>query len=351
MSKFFLSILLTVIILITPLTVFIAPEAGYLADERRRPATFPVLPPKLRVRAVREFFRGVEAFFADRFPGRNIFLALAADLREASGFTELDKCYPGLDNWLFLGDKYSQSVSKLRGGVFLSSVDLKRQIIRYKKMAEVARAVGAEFAIFIGPNKSSVYPEYLPSVVIPAPERFITPLLVSLQRAGLQVYDPTDRLKQLKNKGLLYYRTDTHWNALGAYEAFEGFRIYMGLPPLPPLTLTESPDTMAGDLIGIGGYYNFPLSPGDKFNLNWHTPPEWREENGRYLNARATTDKSVWLFRDSFSDALMPYLAATFKEIKLFWAWWEDIEAILDAHETKPDLIILERVENGFGDY
>jgi hypothetical protein len=350
-NRFYLSVLLTALIVVTPLAVAVAPvpEPGYLADERRRPAEFPAWPIWRRTRAVKEFFRGVEAFFADHFPGRNAFLAVAADLREAAGFVELDKCYRGRNNWLFLGDNYGLGVSKLRGSVFLSPDDLLRQRGRYEKMAETARAIGADFAIFIGPNKSSVYPEYLPPFIIPASERFITPLVASLQQAGLKIYDPTDRLKRLKSKGLLYYRTDTHWNALGAYEAFEGFRAYMGLPPLPPLTLTESPALWPGDLVAIGGYTQFPLTSGDNFELDWgESPPAWREEYGLYLNAQATSDKSVWLFGDSFSEALKPYLMATFREIKFFRN--SDFEAILGEQKRGPDLIIFEIVERGFGD-
>jgi hypothetical protein len=329
--------------------VAVAPEPGYLTGERRRPVEFPTWPKLRRTRSVKEFFRGVEAFFADHFPGRNVFLALAADLREAAGFVERDNCYPGRKNWLFLGDNYNRGVSKLLGFVFLSPNDLLRQRVYYKEKAETARAIGAEFVIFIGPNKSSVYPEYLPPVIRPAPERFVTPLVASLKEAGLKIYDPTDRLKRMKDKGLLYYRTDTHWNALGAYEAFEGFLVYMGLSPLPPCTLTESPALVKGDLVAIGGYDEFPLATGDSFELKWgDSPPAWREENGRYLNARATSDKSVWVFGDSFAEALRPYLAATFQEVRLFKR--EEFEAVLDSLKPGPDLIIWEVVERGFGD-
>ena len=351
MNRFCLSMLLTALILVAPLAVFVAPEGAYLIDERRRPAEFPDWPEKIRSRSVKNFFRGIEAFWADHFPGRATLLALAANLHITTGLADMDKCYPGRENWLFLGDSYGLGVSKLCGDVFLAPDALKRQTVRYKKMDEAARAVGAEFAIFIGPNKSSVYPEYLPPVIIPAPERFVTPLVASLQQKGLKVYDPTDHLKRRKDKGLFYYRAGTHWNALGAYEAFAGFLDYMGLPPLPPLTLTASQDLAIGnnELVDMCGYVDFPLTTGDSFELNWQVPLEWRNEGGNYLNAQATTDKSVWLFGDSFVNALRPYLAATFKEVKFFLAG-EKIEAVLSAGETGPDLVILEIVERGFGD-
>jgi len=345
-KKFYLSILLTAIILVTPLVVTVAPKPGYLTGERRRPNEFPAWP-KIQANSIKKFFREFEAFFADHFPGRNIFLMLAAELHMAE-LTNLDDCYRGRKNWLFLGDNYGRGVSKLRGEIFLSPHDLLRQNMRYKTMAQAAQAIGAEFVIFIGPNKSSIYPEYLPQVIIPAAKRFITPLVTSLRQTGLKIYDPTDLLKASKNKGLLYYRTDTHWNDLGAHEAFNGFLAYMGLPPLPLLKLIESPKLVKGDLVAIGGYNEFPTATGDNFELDWgESPPAWREENGRYLNVQSTSNKTVWVFGDSFANALRPYLAATFKDTRFFPHG--EFEAVLESQKPGPDLIIVEIVERNFG--
>lgn len=75
-----------------------------------------------------------------------------------------------------------------------------RQTKEYEEIHDAAKNCGAEFFIFIGPNKSSIYPEYLPPVIVPGQRRFIAPLLDTLNDAGIKAYDPTARLIAKKMK-------------------------------------------------------------------------------------------------------------------------------------------------------
>ncbi|MDR1368159.1 MAG: hypothetical protein LBJ76_05515 [Candidatus Accumulibacter sp.] len=256
-NKFLLSCLLTAFLFIVPVASFITPGMENLGNERRGIATFPEMPSKLRSGSVKKFFREIDNFFADHFPLRTPLLELSVALYEAGGDSlDMNKSYKGKGNWLFLGNSYARCVDKLQGRVILSRDSLKRQTEAYSNIRDAAKRKGVEFFVFIGPNKSSIYPEYLPPVAIPARRRFISPLLETLNEAGIKVYDPTDRLVGEKSGGLLYYRADTHWNARGAYEAFEGFRKWVGLPELPSLSLVEAP-AYAGDLVDISGIKTF----------------------------------------------------------------------------------------------
>jgi hypothetical protein len=277
---------------------------------------------------------------------RACLLEISATLHEANGGDiDMDKCYRGTNNWLFLGNSYSRCVDKLQGMAALSADDLKRQTEEYGKIRDAAAKCGAEFFIFIGPNKSSIYPEYLPPFVIPARRRYIFPLLDSLSNAGVKVYDPTLKLIKAKNTALLYYRTDTHWNARGACEAFEGFREPAGLPSLPPFFFAEAPEHR-GDLVNIGGYKNFPLSTGDGFTLHWRVLPDMREEDGLFVNERAVSDKTAWVFGDSFANALRPYITAMFKEVRFFRHG--EFEAAVSSQFSEPDMILWVIVERNF---
>lgn len=85
-----------------------------------------------------------------------------------------------------------------------------------------------------------------------------------LREHNINVFDPTDNLKQKKNEGLLYFRTDTHWNYLGTKIAFEAFLDEFHIGEFPDVKLIPSKEYI-GDLISIGGYKNFPLELGDNF--------------------------------------------------------------------------------------
>ena len=346
MNKFFISCTLAALLFIIPGAAFVAPDSGSVESERRQIAAFPEMPSKLRASHIKRFFRGIDSFFADRFPLRSPLLRLSMALHEAGGDSlDIDKCYRGKENWLFLGNSYGRCVDKLVGRVVLLGDNLKRQTEAYVKIRNVAENCGAEFFLFVGPNKSSIYPEYLPPVVIPAQRRYMTPLVDSLSRAAVKVYDPTKRLVEAKTSGILYYRTDTHWNARGAYEAFEGFREWAGLPVLPPLSFAQSV-AHSGDLVDIGGYKSFPLSAGDNFTLHWSAFPELQEKDGLISNTHAASNKTAWVFGDSFVEALRPYIIAEFKEVRFFKHG--EFESATSSQLSKPDSIFWIIVERDF---
>jgi len=339
--------MLAALLFAVPLAAFVASDTGILESERRQMAAFPKMS-KFRGREVKSFFRGVDAFFADRFPLRSRLLGLSMAMHELGGDSlDIDRCYRGKENWLFLGNSYNRCVDKLIGRENPSDSYLKQQTEAYGRLRDVAAKSGAEFFVFIGPNKSSIYPEYLPPEVIPAKRRFISPLLDSLKGTGVKVYDPTARLIERKAAGLLYYRTDTHWNAIGAYEAFAGFSERAGLPALPSLSFDAAP-VHRGDLVNIGGYNSFPLSVGDNFEVHWHVPPSLREEDGLIVNTHAPSDKTVWVFGDSFAEGLRPYISATFKATRSFGH--KEFATAMSSQVPKPDVILWVIVERDFAE-
>lgn len=345
MTKFIISCALTVVIFIASIAMFIIPRSGYLENERRKITDFPTIPSKIRAKEIKAYFRQIDSFFTDHFPLRDSLLSMSTVFEAYGDSLDINKCYTGRDNWLFLGNNYVRCVDQLQGLVVLSAENLRRETNRYRNIQAAATKEGSDFIIFIGPNKSSVYPEYLPPVVTPARQRFVTPLIVSLQKEGIKCHDPTDYLKSMKHKGLLYYRSDTHWNALGAHEAFDSFRKYAELPKMPLLTLSDAPEYY-GDLVGIGGYKNFIPLPGDNYILNWNHPITIQEKDGAFINSHATTNKSAWVFGDSFAAALKPYIIATFESVH-FYSHGE-FKSIMSANNQKPDMIIWIIVERNF---
>ena len=77
------------------------PDAALLAHENRRPAPPPEL--SLRRSVLRRLPSGLEAYFNDRFPGREGLLALRADFElRGLGVSPSERVIVGRDGWLFL---------------------------------------------------------------------------------------------------------------------------------------------------------------------------------------------------------------------------------------------------------
>ncbi len=271
--------------------------------------------------------------------------------------------FRGKDDWLFLGDAHDRTVAKLKLAIVPDARQVRSATDPLSRLAQAAAAHGVPVALLVGPDKPSVYPEYLPDGLVPSPRRYVDVFLDGLKAVpNLTVHDPTGELRAAKaGAGLLYWRTDTHWNERGAFLAYAGFARSLGLP-VPDVGFRAGPPR-GGDLVGISGLKDFPLHGGDQWEVVWTVPPAWTEQvvpNERQTsfgsttvvrNPRAPADKVVWVVGDSFAASLKPWFNASFAEVRYVGHWIEklqDLPADLAAAARKPDLVVVVRVERSF---
>ena len=271
--------------------------------------------------------------------------------------------YEGKESWLFLGNNYDKTVEKLKLVNEPNVEDIDKVSEQMEKIVSAADKVNTKVVFMLGPNKSSIYPEFLPETLVPSATKYSSYYLSKLKKIpDLIVYDPTGDLLQAKEKeGYLYWKTDTHWNSKGAYIAFSGLAKKLSIPT-PNVTFQKGP-LHKGDLISISKLDNYPLTPSDNWVAKWDETPisvEKRLPNEHesafgspknIITTNALTDKSVWIVGDSFSKGVEPYLNATFKEVRYIGHWSEKLDNLSDElakANKKPDIIIIERVERSF---
>ena len=271
--------------------------------------------------------------------------------------------YEGNEDWLFLGNAHDQSIAKIRLAIEPSASNIKDIIEDFSTLSQAANQSGTRVALLIGPNKSSVYAEYLPEEVAPSEKRYSTIITDELRGiSNLQVVDPTDLLMKNKlDEGHLYWRTDTHWNQKGAYIAYRFLLDELKLN-VPTVNFSLS-GTREGDLIGISKLDNFPLHSDDnwKFDIledrqiiqneftdEGEDPFGWR---GVVVNSKALNNMIIWVIGDSFTSLIRPYLNASFKEVHYVGHWNDKLKtspAELINSDRKPDLVLIVRVERSF---
>lgn len=271
--------------------------------------------------------------------------------------------YQGKDGWLFLGNAYDHSVAKLKLAMKPGEPEVDKLAQSFAKVSEADARFGARTVLIVGPNKSSIYPEYLPKGLTPSPVRYSSFFLEKLiDIPGLAVYDPTsDLLAAKKSQGLLYWKTDTHWNNKGAYLAFAGFARLVNVRP-PDVTFTQG-STHRGDLISISGLKDFPLDRRDNWDVVWRQRPAWTEQEipgeqktpfgapTLVTNDRPISRQSVWVVGDSFVEALKPYFNATFHKVRYIGHWRQKLQTLpeeIGKAAAKPDLIVIVRGERSF---
>jgi hypothetical protein len=133
--------------------------------------------------------------------------------KQRFGFS--DSWYRGKADWLFLGNTFERTVDKLELVTLPDAALIDDSNQNMIQVAKKAAALNIPVALLIGPNKESVYSEYLPDDIVPSKKRYLNFFLDRLKETpNLTIYDPTEDLIALKKtEGILYWMTDTHWNS------------------------------------------------------------------------------------------------------------------------------------------
>ncbi|WP_417833956.1 acyltransferase family protein [Thalassospira xiamenensis] len=276
-----------------------------------------------------------------------------------------NRWYQGKDDWLFLGNSYEHTVEKLRLAIKPKISDIERLKTTFLELSEVARDSRTKVALLVGPNKSTIYPEYLPAQFVPSDKRYFSFFADALDDVpNLILHDPTDDLLKQKNvEGKLYYQTDTHWNKKGAFLAYEGMARKLGLP-IPDVHFELEFGYGGSGLMKMSGLYDLPLHGDDHWKFTIEQPPKLTREDVSVIplaqsfgaeeivsNSNSLTGKKVWVVGDSFSSAVNPYIYSTFKKIYYLGHWHKrlaDLPTDLRNASEKPDVIIIVRVERSF---
>ncbi len=278
----------------------------------------------------------------------------------------ISKVIIGKDNWLFFNDKQDGLEYILGKNNFANN-------IKYTKMAvqntyNFCQSHNIKLILFIPPNKSSIYPEYLQDYII--------------KKTGLGNYHTLKNLLQdfnhiliMPDKEILeskkkynepvYYKQDTHWNNAAAYEASKVitekiqtfFPSYYGIPE-KLIHLNTDKVNYNKDNITTGDLYNM-LPPAYKPNVVYNKlyNPLYidYEPNGEldkerksiiYYNGSNKNGPKILVFHDSFMGNLYPFLEYGASQIAFYWTYNNDISEYKNMIlEANPDIIIWERVE------
>ncbi|HBJ76424.1 MAG TPA: hypothetical protein DDY68_00745, partial [Porphyromonadaceae bacterium] len=295
-----------------------------------------------------DFGKDFNEYFNDRFRGREEMVNLyGARMHLQKNFITKD-VLKGDDNWLFLG--WKKSIDSYTSRILFSEEELKAINMYLSSIDEYCRSNGKKFYFLIAPDKSKIYGEYYPKSLIPRKGMSRTEIMINYIQghSNVKVIYPKERLLQEKAEGLLYFKHDTHWNSLGAYYGYEELmkEIVLDFSEIQICSIKKDKnvdnfgdlDNMLPEILRVhdSSKYISPeiIEPRAKISY----PAIWNEDfttsENRYGN------RNLLMFRDSFTTALIPYLAESFRLCKCQC-----------KHEVKPslmkdaDVIVLEVVE------
>ena len=207
---------------------------------------------------------------------------------------------------------------------------------------------GRRLLVLLAPNKSSVYPEAVPSRYVPSREPSnLARLQASLGARGVAYLDALSILLAGKEQGQLYYAEDTHWNARGVRLIYRALAEMLALPE--PYGETTFSQGQAGDLIVMARPGASPIEPDAVPDIErvYRTSRPMRSLNDMRIETLTEADTpSLLVVRDSFGEGLFPYLANSVGRM-VYSRVYEDV--LGQARAAQADIVVLEIVERHIG--
>ena len=293
--------------------------------------------PQVLQSPLRELSRNLDNFFVDNSPFRYQFVLLNASLDyKLFGTSQSDQVLTGKEGWLFYkdGPTAAQPVANYQG---LTVIDDSEETLAHASAAlqifnDDLAENGCTLVLDLTPSKDRIYQEYMPEGYPILNEENRTDRMAAYLQSHTTVpvvwrYSTLRSQAKLYPDRLLYYKTDPHWNHLGALIGLDGIFEALGMPTLAPEEYPVAANgTTTGDMANVAALYAV-------------LPPEDRYEVPGYDTLFEKDSRIVRVIGDSFSEYYMPYLEARFSG-----CWREHIDTFNPDIVNDPscDILILE---------
>lgn len=193
---------------------------------------------------------------------------------------------------------------------------------------------GIDFYILSIPNKSSVYPEYMPDTIERKDTTSRTDLLMKYleENTDLNVVDAKPSLVKAKKKKQVYYKSDTHFNQIGAFVTVQALKdkIDGKTDSLKDVKFDKVMNNYSGDLACL-------CDMQDTFNDDIQY-----QLDAATVNTKIKSNKRILVIGDSFSEVMQSIMSQYFAEVKTVNIWSFEL-SLLD--EYKPDIVVWEHAE------
>ncbi|WP_181832646.1 alginate O-acetyltransferase AlgX-related protein [Bosea caraganae] len=319
--------------------------------EQRKLASFPELQ---TVRdGARPFTLKLEAFVNDRFGFRKAFLDLQAWLSfYGFGVSSSPRVIAGKDGWLFYTE--DGSLSDLLGKTPPDQALTDAWVSSTKQRAAWLAERGIQYRVVIVPDKHSVYRDKLPPLLRPARKTRLDYLMAGLAAEPSVIDLRAEMTAKRSFPHDLYFRTDTHWNSLGASVAYsrimasldapvaEGeFALALGPSRPRDLAVMARTESSEADIVPSQGS-KATCAPGQVL-------PPLGLDVGAVLAMSAATcpgeQSTALIFHDSFMVSLTPFIRQGFERTVFAWTRPSDDLFVRMVEQEKPTVVIEERVE------
>lgn len=348
-TEYILLICIFLILTIPNLLFFITIKDDIDMNENRNLISRPIF----SLANLNTYPKDFELYYNDNIPLKSIFVRINNSIKYVLfKSSPADYVIKGYDEWLFYNSKKKGDADTLAdyiGDNHFSEDELVLIKNKFLKMKKVVESKGAEFIIVIPPNKMQIYSEYMPIGIFKKNKYSRTDVLIKYLKdnTNLNIVYPKDEFLKYKDEYQLYFKSDTHWNDIGAYIAYTQI-IGRKISNLNKLKISET--AYYGDLANMINvdkrYINDKKFSIDNVKTYNFEIKENDENNFLRFITENKNEKKLLVFRDSFSTALIPFLNQNFEESVYIWTSIFDENLV---NKENPDVVIYEMVERFVG--
>ncbi|MDR0858912.1 MAG: hypothetical protein LBN97_07775 [Oscillospiraceae bacterium] len=316
-------------LLLGSLLIFILPDRGFSEQENRLLSSLP----QLSIESVKsgKYMREFENYVSDQFPLRDKLVSLKAVSELSLGKTENNGVFFGTDGSLI--DSYSTP----------DSAQLEDAVRSLSRLAENCEELRVPLYLALIPGAGTVQSGRLPANAPIGDQRDYIDSVYGQINPYIRSVDITKALSERKDD-YIYFRTDHHWTALGAYYGYAETLTAMGLTPLalkPGHVLSNSffgtaysksgaswvrPDTLEAR-VELYSAASLDYNSGVATPVSIYNPDRLSEKDkyAYFLGGNSPLriiytgfgGGKLLIIRDSYSDIETPYFLTHFSEIHL----------------------------------
>lgn len=257
----------------------------------------------------------------------------------------------GKEGWLYIWG-VDNIEDKISGRLIASDEELSAFGLNVGRRATWSKSNGISYRHLIGPDKSSVYPEFLPPLISRSNLTLLEQCSTvwSHEAYGIDFIDAAHVLKRESLKHQVYFKSDSHWNYIGALAVFNEIARSLSATGvrIEPFSENEIDTTAKRRVFELGALGKEPkleefhfIKPKNIFSKLVFENNSAQGKIQVFENDNFTLPRCV-LFRDSYSSFFIPFLAERCSRLTVLKAnsfWYNLVE------EEQPDVVLTQIAE------
>ena len=245
--------------------------------------------------------------------------AITADNRLMStvfGVSDTQSVVAGKNGWLY----YASTLDDYLGRNTLQKQDAQALVYNLEILRDYAESCGSEFLLTVAPNKNTLYPNHMPyyylqNTTVAHNRDLLHAALAHSDIAYCNLFDVFGAAQQT-----LYLKTDSHWNNTGALLAYNTILDTLGKPheDFASAAVSRKKD-FHGDLSAM----LYPAAGETEYNDTYDTRSlfsyvtDTKSTEEPLIQTKSdTASGSLYMYRDSFGNALVPFFATAYESAR-----------------------------------